>query len=116
MAAFKLDWNDRQILAAIHGASVEGLQLGAEHLLAVSSVLAPHEEGTLERSGDMDLDPDEPAASVFYDTVYAARQHEELTWRHDQGKQAKYLEEPMNTERDVMLQLLAAPIRKTLGE
>jgi hypothetical protein len=51
---------------------------------------------------------------VSYDTVYAVRQHEELTWRHDPGRQAKYLEQPYNTERPTMLALIAAAERRAL--
>lgn len=29
---------------------------------------------------------------IVFDAVYAARQHEELSWKHPQGGQAKYLE------------------------
>lgn len=111
---FVLEWNGDDIKAALRGASMDGIELAAEHLLQVSSQLAPHEEGDLERSGDVDTDPDDLAASVFYDRVYAARQHEELTWRHDEGKQAKYLEEPMETEQDTMLALIARPLRDEL--
>ena len=34
---------------------------------------------------------------VGSDLVYAVPQHEELTWEHPRGGQAKYLEEPLNT-------------------
>nr|WP_229807240.1 hypothetical protein [Actinoplanes lobatus] len=95
---------------------MDGLELAAEHLLQVSSALAPLEEGDLERSGEVSTDADEQAAAVSYDRPYAARQHEELTWRHDAGRQAKYLEEPMSTERDTMLALLAGPLRDTIGD
>jgi len=51
---------------------------------------------------------------VSYDTPYAVRQHEDLTLRHDPGRQAKYLEEPMQTERGTMLDLVATEIRRSL--
>ena len=35
-----------------------------------------------------------PSAMVSYSLPYAMRQHEELSYRHPQGGQAKYLEEP----------------------
>jgi hypothetical protein len=111
---FRLEWNDDKILAALRGASMEGLELAAEHLLAASSVLVPLEEGDLDRSGEVSTDADEQAAAVSYDRPYAARQHEELTWRHDEGREAKYLEKPMDEERDTMLELLALPLRETL--
>lgn len=102
-----VEWDGEKVAAAIAAATFEGLELAAEYLLEVSSQLAPHEEGTLARSGTVSSDAAENTAVVSYDTVYARRQHEELTWRHDPGKQAKYLEEPMNTERPTMLAIIA---------
>jgi hypothetical protein len=102
-----LTWEGDDVLAALAGASFTGLRKAAEHLLQVSSQKAPHEEGTLERSGDISMDEDAGQVAVFFDTPYAVRQHEEMTWRHDDGREAKYLEGPMNTEKDTMLALIA---------
>lgn len=52
--------------------------------------------------------------SISYDTVYARRQHEELTWKHKPGRTAKYLENAMNSEREVMLRLMAVSLRDWL--
>ena len=112
---FEIDWNGDEIAAAMSAASMDGLELAAEHLLQVSSQLAPLEEGDLARSGAVSTDPTRHTAAVSYDRPYAIRQHEEMTWRHDAGKQAKYLEEPMVTEQDTMLALLAGPLIDTLG-
>ncbi|MEU6649513.1 minor capsid protein [Streptomyces sp. NPDC046900] len=90
----------------------DGLRRGLEHVLAESRKLVPLDEGTLERSGRVDVDGLDGAVS--YDTVYARRQHEELTWRHLPGRSAKYLEIPMNRERAVVLQLMAVPLRRWL--
>jgi hypothetical protein len=102
---------------AIHGDRARrggevGLQLAAEHLLQVANTRVPVEEGTLERSGRATSDG--LTAGVSYDTVYAVRQHEELTWRHSGGRTAKYLEAPMAEEADVMQAILAAQIRRAL--
>ncbi|WP_218004735.1 minor capsid protein [Microtetraspora niveoalba] len=94
--------------------AVRGLRLAAEHLLKVSRDLVPHEEGTLERSGVASVDEGELRAAVSYDAPYAVRQHEDLTLKHDEGRQAKYLEEPMDTERQTMLDLVAAEVRRSL--
>jgi hypothetical protein len=88
----------------------EGLQRALEHTLGVANSLVPLDEGTLERSGKVNVVGLQ--GRIFYDTPYAIRQHEELTWRHLPGRQAKYLEQPMNTERDVMLELMAVPLRR----
>jgi hypothetical protein len=90
----------------------EGLQRGLEHILGEARKIVPLEEGTLERSGRVVRDGMNGAIS--FDTVYAVRQHEELTWKHLPGRQAKYLETPMNSERDVVLQLMAVSLRRWL--
>ncbi|MES9804921.1 minor capsid protein [Streptomyces cinereoruber] len=90
----------------------EGLQRGLEHVLGVSNRHVPLEEGTLERSGRVVRDGLNGAIS--YDTVYARRQHEELSWKHLPGRTAKYLENAMNSERDVVLRLMAVPLRRWL--
>lgn len=110
----EIQWDDEKVLAVLKDATLEGLELAAEHLLQVSSALAPHEEGDLERSGEVSTDEDDLAAAVSYDRPYAVRQHEELTYRHDEGRQAKYLEQPMNDERDTMLALIAHAASKPL--
>lgn len=113
--AFELTWDGDDVLAALKGASMDGLELAAEHLLQVSSSLAPHEEGDLERSGEVSKDPSTGAVAVSYDRPYAVRQHEDMTLRHDEGRQAKYLEEPMSTEKPTMLALIATAAGKPLG-
>jgi hypothetical protein len=110
-----VEWNGPEISAIFEGASMEGLELAAEHLLQVSSFLAPHEEGILALSGEVSKEEAGLVAAVSFDTPYAVRQHEELTWRHAEGKQAKYLENPMTTERETMLALVARPLRDALG-
>lgn len=112
--ALRLEWNDDEVEAALTGATFDGLELAGEHLLQVSSGLAPHEEGDLERSGDIDTDEDEMQVSVYFDRSYAVRQHEDMTYRHDEGRQAKYLEHPMHEEADTMLAIIAEAARDPL--
>jgi hypothetical protein len=91
-------------------AASEGLTRALEHTLGVSNSRVPLREGTLERSGKVIVNGLDGAIS--YDTVYAVRQHEELTWKHLPGRQAKYLESAMNDQRATMLALMAVPLRR----
>lgn len=109
-----IEWNGDEILAELRDAQVRGLTLAGEHLLQVSRTEVPIEEGTLERSGAVTVDAADRSAAVAYDTPYAARQHEDLTLRHDDGRKAKYLEDPYNQERETMLELIAAEQRRVL--
>ncbi|QIK82988.1 hypothetical protein [Sanguibacter sp. HDW7] len=101
--------------AALRTAAAAGLKVGAEVVLAESRKVVPIEEATLSRSGATDVDEATLTASVSYDTPYAVRQHEELDYRHDEGRQAKYLEGPLLEHRDQALAAIAQTIRGRLA-
>jgi hypothetical protein len=112
-ATARLTWQGRTLFGSrFRRVASAGLTRALEHTLGEADKLVPLREGTLERSGKVIVNDLEGAIS--YDTVYALRQHEELSWRHLPGRQAKYLETPMNTERDIMLQLMAVSLRAWL--
>jgi hypothetical protein len=92
-----------------------GLKLGAEHLLGESRKLVPHEEGVLENSGRTSFDESSHTAAVSFDTPYAAVQHEDLSFQHDDGRQAKYLEQPMNTEAGAIARLVQGEVKREMG-
>ena len=50
--------------------------------------------------------------AVFYDTDYAIRQHEELNYRHAEGRTAKYLEIPFKENMVNALQIMQIEINK----
>ncbi|WP_101788649.1 hypothetical protein [Nonomuraea indica] len=114
MTRARLKLNTKQIKARERAGAVRGLRKAVNHLHDVSTAVAPIEESTLINSAVPSVDAANLRGAVSYDTVYAVRQHEELTWRHDPGRQAKYLEEPLNTESQTMLALVAAQIRRAL--
>ncbi|WP_369778835.1 hypothetical protein [Streptomyces sp. R33] len=110
----RMRWEGGRLGATTRGraAAEEGLQKALEHLLAESRKLVPLDEGTLERSGRVVRAG--MNGFVTYDTVYARRQHEELTWKHKPGRSAKYLEIPYNRDKDIMLALMAVSLRRWL--
>lgn len=109
----RMEWHGGRVNAQAHAGAERGVRLAAEHLLAASRLQVPLDEGTLERSGRADADGLE--AAVSYDTVYAARQHEELTWHHPMpGRKAKYLEDPLNEQAAAMNEIIAAEVRRAL--
>lgn len=110
----RVHWNGDEIKAEMRKAAIKGLNLAGEHLLGESQNLVPLEEGTLERSGTVVVDEDALSATVVYDTRYAVRQHEDMTYQHAPGRSAKYLEKPMATERDTMQDLIAAQLRRAV--
>ncbi|MFE7853749.1 hypothetical protein [Streptomyces sp. NPDC057403] len=112
MSRARVQWNGDAALAAIRAGAVRGVRLGAEHLLEVSRQRVPIEEGTLERSGVVSVDEGSVTAAVSYDTPYAVRQHEELNYRHDGGRTAKYLERPLHEENGAITEIIAAQVRR----
>ena len=107
-------YDQKAVDAATH-AMVEN----TEALLGKSMRIVPHDEGMLEGSGSARVQEEEiahgtddgtmvqtgkaPSArpgtvitgTVSYNKPYALRQHEELSYRHKEGRQAKYLENPL---------------------
>ncbi|WP_405561916.1 hypothetical protein [Streptomyces sp. NBC_01180] len=110
----RLRWNGNAALRDIGTGAGRGLRLAAEHVLTESRKVVPIEEATLERSGVASVDEQSLTAAVSYDTPYAVRQHEELSYRHDAGRTAKYLERPLNSEAGTVADIIAAQVRRAL--
>ncbi|MGW3511179.1 minor capsid protein [Streptomyces sp. NPDC000994] len=110
----RITWDGDRIAAAARAAGVRGLRAAGEHVLTESRKLVPIEEGTLERSGAVGVDSARLAVTVSYDTPYAVKQHENMHYRHDRGRKAKYLEQPVNRERERVAAILAAHVRRAL--
>lgn len=108
-------WYGAKAKAEAHRGAARGLYLGAEHILEEANRIVPIEEGTLLRSGVASMDEGQLRAAVSYDTPYAVRQHEEMSYEHDAGRQAKYLEQPINSERGKVTELIAREIKRELG-
>ena len=86
------------------------LTLALEHVLGESNAKVPHEYGDLERSGEVSTAGRK--GRVTYDSVYAAVQHEDLTFRHSPGREAKFLENAANNTREAVAEIIA----RALGE
>lgn len=104
-----------QIGSLIDAAAAEGLNLAAARVQAVTIPLTPLEYGDLRDSLVVtEATADDLTASVSSDLPYAVRQHEDLTYRHDDG-QAKYLEVGGQQALPDCDQLMAAAARRALG-
>lgn len=98
----------------------KGLRLALLNVLRVSNSQVPHEEGDLERDGGIAIDKDKMIGAVTYgrraDTKdYAVPQHERLDYRHDGGRNAKFLENALNSTRDDNRAVIAQAIREEMG-
>lgn len=101
----------------MRAAAETALRVVANDLLGEAQRLAPVEEGTLRASGEVEIDHrgDAIVATVSFNTVYAARQHEETDWEHPLGGQAKYLEQPLREKAPRYERVIAAAVDRALG-
>lgn len=107
-------WHGAAAKRQAHRGAARGLELATEHLLQVSNTQVPIEEGTLERSGVASVDDGNLRGAVSYDTPYAVVQHEDLTMAHDAGRNAKYLENAVNSERRQVAEIIAGEVQREL--
>lgn len=102
-----------QLRGATTEGIVRGLNMGAERLRAISVPLTPIDRGDLRSATEViPAEPGNEVATVSNGMIYAARQHEELDWRHEDG-QAKYLEQPARENADELMEIVAAQIRRS---
>lgn len=103
------------------------LVTAAEDLAARSALDAPIETGTLRASVSPGPGEGESAiteqefgdrtlltAEVSFSTPYAARQHEEVTWKHPEGGKAKYLESNLLAMAPRYEEALRATVEKAM--
>ncbi len=64
----------------------------------------------LAQSGATTVDGD--TAYIHYDTPYAVVQHENTSFRHDRGRKAKYLEDPLFDNSRTFAKVVANIMRK----
>lgn len=115
MAQVRVTWHGEEVKKRQREGRNQGLWLAALHLLGAANEHVPIEEATLERSGVASVDKSRGVSAVSYNTPYAVIQHESLEFRHDPGRTAKWLEVAMETERKIILAIIAAQIRKSMG-
>lgn len=96
-----LDFGKLTDLSAREPALLEG----AKVIGAASQLLVPKESDELAAS--MTVTAEGNTAKIEYGTPYARYQHEGIEFNHPSGGQAKYLEQPMNSEKDAALQATA---------
>lgn len=118
MIEVKVDMNfDRAMFGSGPGAAAaaNGLNIAAERLRALSVAITPIDQGPLSAGTSViPATAENLLAKVHNDTVYAARQHEELGWQHFNGRQAKYLENPAEENAQELMAIVAAQIRRSM--
>lgn len=108
----KLVWKGNQIKAQYREAAALALQDAAEFLKDESNKIAPIDEGTLINSSFVAVDDRNLVVVVAYDTPYAIVQHERTYYRHRNGRQAKYLEQPVRQFGNRVVQFVRSRIKQ----
>jgi len=108
----RVDWNTAATSREAKAAALAALKAAGEFILDESNKIAPIDEGTLIRSGDVSVD--DQGVNVFYDTPYALRQHEDMSLRHKNGRRAKYLESALRENADKVMQYVQDALKKAL--
>lgn len=87
-----------------------------EATLGEAQRLAPIKEGSLRASAELDVAETVGSviATLSFNTVYAARQHEETEWHHPKGGQAHYLSEPFNRNASTLERALELELKRRL--
>lgn len=112
----KSNWKGGQVQRRVRQAAVRGVNRAAERLRGLAVAQTPLRDGPLRASAF--VQPAEEAenlihAAVGFDTVYAAIQHEAMSFRHTDGK-AKYLEDPTREHAKELVAIIAAEVRRAL--
>jgi len=108
-------WTGDQVADDLKRAAARGLAAWCEAILTESNSKVPIDEANLERTGMAQVDGNELKGAVDYDTPYAVRQHEDLTYRHAPGREAKYLEKALNSTRETGPEMVAVEMRRVTG-
>lgn len=112
MSSATVKWNGKELSAAIKKSAVSGLKDAAEFLLDEAKKLVPIDEGTLENSGNTSVDEASMESTVYFDTPYAVKQHEDMSLQHTGNRQAKYLETPAKENRKKLIEIVADSIKE----
>lgn len=93
----------KRLGVAFKNATRKAIQDIANEALRLSQMEVPHDTGFLQSTGHKeDTGTDEtPEAIVGYNTVYAARLHENPQYHFKNGRKGKYLEDPIKKNLSV---------------
>lgn len=117
MSKVFVELNGTLIYQRIKDSTTRGVKLAAEHLRSEAVALTPINQGDLRASADVKLltgAQTGASAAVYYSIIYAARQHEETTWKHPRGGQSKFLQTAANREVDNIKNIVRQAVKGVL--
>jgi hypothetical protein len=107
----------REAERAVVAASYEAVREVCDDLLSGSRDEVPYDQGDLSNSGKVTVlgDSTEVEGAVSFDTPYAVRQHEDPELRHQDGRKAKFLGDPLREKSSQYMQYIADKVRRAHG-
>lgn len=108
---------EHDVLARVRAAAEIAIDEKADQIHGQAVQLAPIETGRLRESARVDTTRNDEhyyEDTVSFNTPYAARQHEELTWEHPRGGQAKYLEAPLKSNMPTIEEHIAKRVKEAV--
>lgn len=114
MANVRVTFHGNEARARIQAGTIKGIQDGTEFLLQEANRECPLDEGTLQRSGNTDIDPSNLKGSVYYDTPYAIRLHEHPEYHFQGGRKGKWLERATTKNMASIRSYIAKKIKEEL--
>lgn len=98
-----------EVMARINQAAQRGVEEAARVVESMAVQRAPIRDGDLRNSAMIkpgQVKQNYWSKVVAFNIVYAARQHEETSWNHPRGGQAKYLSSVLDEEQDRLLNIV----------
>lgn len=92
--------NLESLLAKVGPATLKALEDTADEALRLSQFEVPHDEGTLQNSGTVEIVGD--GVVMGYHTPYAARLHEHPEYRFQKGRKGKYIDDPLRRNQNAL--------------
>ena len=121
---FVVLWRSGDVKNQVRRAGSRGVRAVAEHVLEESGRKVPHQTGTLERSGEVSVDEEKCVAAVSYGSTgqggaasYAVKQHEDVTARHPNGREAKFFEKAVQlVAPNMMMTIIHGQVKEAFHE
>ena len=111
---YNVQWFGDDVKKKVMTANEKAITLGLEFVKQESVKVAPKDTGMMEKSAQVTIAKDRKTGYISYDTPYAIRQHEELGYRHAEGRIAKYLELPLQQNADKALEIMRKVLRREI--
>lgn len=105
----RVEWRGDAVKDALARVGSDTVADVGEFVLEEANRTVPIEEGTLERSGFVDVDGLE--ATVSYDTSYAARLHENPQYHFQHGRRGKWLQLTLGEQQQRAERFIADRLR-----